>query len=222
MATTTGTLAVALLLAGCSGGAAGPSGDAGASTRATSRSPTGPTSGGTATQSESRATPGSPAPYLPVPRGVVLTDPGSELGVGERGTIAWRARGDDVATLGVVVRKLVRADIKVLADWRLGAARRSSALYYVRISVTNVGDVDLSGQRIPLYVLDGAGALVESSQFETDFAPCPSRAMPAGFVHGEKATLCQAFLVPQHGELKAVAFRPTPRFNPITWVGRQP
>ena len=31
-----------------------------------------------------------PTPYLPVPDGVVLTDQGSELGLGETAIVAWR------------------------------------------------------------------------------------------------------------------------------------
>ena len=88
------------------------------------------------------------------------------------------------------------------------------------MTVANVGDQDLSGQRIPLYVLDGANALVESSAFKKEFKPCPSPALPDGFVTGEKVTVCQAYLVPKRGTLVAVSFRPTEKFNPITWVGK--
>jgi hypothetical protein len=204
-------VAAALLLSACTvgGGASGPT-DAGFGTS--------PTDGGGASAG------GGPAPYLPVPDGVVLTDPGSELGLGEKATVAWRIRQGrgqgQVGALDVKVRKLVRADIGDLKDWQLDADGRTSALYYVTVTVANVGDVDLSDRRIPLYVLDGAGALVESSTFKTDFDPCPSPAMPEGFVTGEKTTVCQAYLVPKRGDLRAVAFWPTDDFNAITWVGK--
>ncbi len=87
------------------------------------------TGGGTSAASGGDATPGSgPAPYLPVPDGVVLTDPGSELGLGEQATVAWRPRQGDVGVLNVKVRKLVKADIKDLQEWQLdaGAAPRRS------------------------------------------------------------------------------------------------
>jgi hypothetical protein len=200
-------LAAALLLSACTvgGGSSGP-GDAGPGTSGTD-------GGG--------ATPGSvPAPYLPVPDGVVLTDPGSELGLGEQATVAWEPRQGQLAVLDMKVRKLVKADMKDLADWQLDAAGRSSALYYVTVTVANVGDLDLSDRRVPLYAFDGAGTLVESSSFKTDFDPCPSLAMPDGFVTGEKVTLCQAYLVPKRGDLTAVGFRPTVDFNPVTWVGK--
>jgi hypothetical protein len=168
------------------------------------------------------ATPGGkPSSYLPVPAGVELTDPGSELGFGEQATVAWRPmKGDGVGVLDVRVRKVVRADIKALQNWQLDAAGRDSSFYYVTMTVANVGDRDLSGQRIPLYVLDGTNALVESSAFKKEFKPCPSPALPKGFVTGEKVTVCQAYLVPQRGEVDAVSFRPTERFNPITWIGK--
>lgn len=203
---TAAAIAAAVLLTACTvgGDSSSETGDAGTSSA----------DGGEPTRGS------GPAPYLPVPDGVVLTDPGSEFGLGERGTIAWHPRKGQVGVLDVKVRKLVKADIKDLADWRLDAAGRSSALYYVTVTVANVGDLDLSDRRIPLYVLDGAGTLVESSRFKTDFDPCPSPAMPDGFVTGEKTTVCQAYLVPKHGKLKAVSFRPTDDFNPITWVGK--
>jgi hypothetical protein len=206
-------LSAVALLAGCSAGGGDSSESDGSA-----ESDGNPT--GTTTTDDGRETPGgSPAPYLPVPDGVVLTDPGSELGVGETASIAWRLPRDEVGVLGVKVRKLVKGDMKALADWQLDAAGRASALYYVTVTVTNRGESDLSGLRVPLYVRDGTGAFVESSSFKTDFDPCPSGAMPDKFVNGKKATLCQAYLVPKRGDLEAVAFRATAKFNPITWVG---
>ena len=204
---TAAALAAAALLTACTrGGGSGPEGDG---------------TGGTSAASGGDATPGGgPAPYLPVPEGVVLTDPGSELGLGEQATVAWRPQQGEVGVLNVKVRKLVKADIKDLQEWQLDAGGRTSSLYYVTMTVANVGDLDLSDRRIPLYVLDGANALVESSTFKTDFEPCLSPALPDGFVTGEKVTVCQAYLVPKRGELKAVSFRPTKKFNPITWVGK--
>jgi hypothetical protein len=205
-------VAAAGVLAACTAG----DGSSGSGT------PTGePEDGRTSAASGDAATPGSkPSPYLPVPSGVELTDPGSELGFGEQATVAWRPEKGQVGVLNVRVRRLVAADIQALQNWQLDAAGRTSSLYYVTMTVANVGDQDLSGQRIPLYVLSGANALVESSAFEKDFKPCPSNALPDGFVTGEKVTLCQAYLVPKRGQVDAVAFRPTEKFNPITWVGK--
>jgi hypothetical protein len=208
---TVAALAAVLVLAACSGDGSSGSG-----------SPTGDAApDGTSAASGGDATPGSePSPYLPVPTGVVLTDPGSELGFGEQATVAWRPEQGQVGVLDVKVRRVFAADIKALQNWQLDAAGRGSSLYYVTMTVANIGDEDLSGQRIPLYVLDGANALVESSAFKKEFKPCASPALPDGFVTGEKVTVCQAYLVPRRGTLVAVSFRPTEKFNPISWVGK--
>jgi hypothetical protein len=197
-----------LLLAGCNVGGGG-SGDG-----------SGPGAEGTSSGSDATPGGGGPTPYVPVPDGVVLADPGSELGVGETANIAWELDGGRVGVLAVKVRKLFHAKISDLANWQLDKAGRRSSLYYVTMTVANLGDSDLSGLRVPLFVLDGAGAFVESSEFKTDFDPCPSVALPTDFVAGQKVTLCQAYLVPQHGKLAAVAFRATPTFNPVRWVGK--
>ena len=88
------------------------------------------------------------------------------------------------------------------------------------MTVANVGDLDLSDRRIPLYVLDGANALVESSTFKTDFEPCLSPALPDGFVTGEKITVCQAYLVPKRGRAEGRQLPPDDEVQP-DHLGRQ-
>jgi hypothetical protein len=194
----------ALLLTACTGsgdsmgGGSGPSSGSGA--------------GGT--------TGGGPTPYLPVPDGVTLTDPGSELGVGETAVIAWRPQGEKVGVLKLTVRRLEHADLTDLAEWQLDAAARTSSLYYVSVSVKNVGAQDLGGTDIPLFVLDGANTLVRASTFKTGFTPCPSTPLPDTFAPGDQTRTCLAYLVPRHGKLVAASFRPSDTFNPITWVGK--
>ncbi len=161
--------AAALLLGACTGSGDGSSGPL--RVRATvsgSGEPGGPT-----------GTVAGPTPYLPVPDGVVLTDQGSELGVGETAIVAWRPAKGEVAVLSLRVRQLRRAPIKELADWQLDAAGRQSSLFYVTVTAENLGETDLGGTRIPLYVADDKSALVESNAFKTEFKPCPSPALPA-------------------------------------------
>jgi hypothetical protein len=217
--TTSGTsrACLGLLLAGvlavsaCSDG--GGSGAASSTAGSTSSSDGAAAAGGSPTD-------GLPAPYLPVPDGIMLTDQGSELGLGERAVVAWRPRQGEVGVLKLTVRTLEHADIKALEDWQLDAAGRASSLYYVTVSVKNVGDGDLGGRRIPLSALGGLNTLVESNAFRSRFAPCPSPALPKGFGPGDKTTACLVYLVPRHGKLHAASFRPTEDFNPITWVGK--
>jgi len=204
----------ALALGGCSGGDSSGSGAGPSVTNSASMSP-----GATTSEPATSAPPGPP-PYLPVPDGVTLTDPGSELGVGETGVVAWRTRAGRVGVLKLTVRRLERADIKALRAWELDAPKRASSLYYVTVKAKNLGADDLGGQRIPLYVQDGRSNLVESTSFHTRFAPCPSPALPEKFKPGAMRTVCLVYLVPRHGDLVAVTFRPAADFNPVTWVGK--
>ena len=197
--------AAALLLGACTGSGDGSSGPSG--------------SGDSGDPGGSNATVAGPTPYLPVPDGVVLTDQGSELGVGETAVVAWRPAKGEVAVLSLRVRQLRRAPIKELADWQLDAAGRTSSLFYVTVTAENLGETDLGGTRIPLYVADNS-TLVESNAFKTEFRPCPSPALPATFATGDTTTACLVYLVPAHGQLTSVTFRPAAKFNPITWVGK--
>ena len=197
--------AAALLLGACTGSGDGSSGPSG--------------SGDSGDPGGSNATVAGPTPYLPVPEGVVLTDQGSELGVGETAVVAWRPAKGEVAVLSLRVRQLRRAPIKELADWQLDAAGRASSLFYVTVTAENLGETDLGGTRIPLYVADNS-TLVESNAFKTEFRPCPSPALPATFATGDTTTACLVYLVPAHGQLTSVTFRPAAKFNPITWVGK--
>jgi hypothetical protein len=203
-------LAAAALLGACTGAGDGSSGPSGSGDGGEPGGPTS-TAGGSA---------GGPAPYLPVPDGVVLTDQGSELGVGETAVVAWRPAKGEVAVLSLRVRQLRRAPIKELADWQLDAAGRQSSLFYVTVSAKNLGETDLGGTRIPLYVADDSSTLVESNAFKTEFKPCPSPSLPATFTTGDQTTACLVYLVPAHGQLTSVTFRPAAKFNPITWVGK--
>ena len=219
--------AAALVLGGCSGsgdGSSGPSGPSGPSGSSGSSDSSGPSaSGGGGGSSTPAATEdpddGVPAPYLPVPDGVVLTDQGSELGVGETAVVAWRPAKGEVAVLSLRVEQLRRAPIEALADWQLDEAGRNSSLFYVTVSAKNVGDRDLGGTRIPLYVADQGHSLVESNAFKTEFKPCRSPALPSTFGTGDRTTACLVYLVPAHGRLTSITFRPNADFNPITWVG---
>jgi hypothetical protein len=96
-------------------------------------------------------------------------------------------------------------------------AGRASSLFHVTVSVANVGERNVGGSRVPLYVLDASNTIVESNAFVTVYKPCPSTALPASFASRGKTTACLVPLVPQRGRLKAASFRPPPRFTPITW-----
>ncbi|WP_395692874.1 hypothetical protein [Nocardioides sp.] len=198
------TALVALALAGLLGTAACSGSDSGGS------SDGGSGSGGSGT---------SATPYLPVPDGVELTEQGSQLSVGDHAVVAYHPRQDQVGVLDLQVTELQKASVKDLSAWQLSPEQKASTPYYVRATVKNVGDTDLGGRPVPLYVVNEKNVLLEATPFASSFEPCPSTPLPDKFPTGASTKACLVYLAPDHGQLTAVSFRPDESFNPITWTG---
>ena len=175
----TRTLVGALLcvgLLGCSDDADGPEGTAD------------PGSGSGSSGSES--TSGSPSASasadnsLPVPDGVELTDQGSSLEVGETATVAYEVRQGVVGVLDIKVTRLEKTSFgKSFIGWDLSDKDRAAKPYFVRAKLTNRGDTDLGGRRVPLYIVDGADALIEATSFASKFKPCQPGTFPKSLHH---------------------------------------
>lgn len=161
----------------------------------------------------------SATPYLPVPAGVELTQPGSQLDLEEHAVVAYRPRQGQVAVLDIVVTKLEKTSIEDFSAWQLSDEQKKSTPYYVRVAVENVGDTDLGGRPVPLYVVNEENVLLESTPFASSYKPCPSTPFPEKFGPGARTSTCLVYLAPNRGELEAVSFRPEESFNPIVWDG---
>jgi hypothetical protein len=195
-------LAGTLALSGCSGDAEKPTAGSGSGSGSASAS-------------------ASAKPYLPVPDGVELTPPGSELELGEPATVAYEPRQDQVGALTITVTALEKTSFKQsFAGWKLDEATRKTNPYFVRAKVENVGDTDLGGRNVPLYIVDGKNTLIEASSFASTFKPCPVGEFPKKFKQGDRVNVCLVYLSPDHGDLTAASFRPTQQFAPITWTGK--
>ena len=192
-------LAAALTVAGCS------------SSSSSDGAP--PDSSGTPTPSASET------PYLPVPAGVELTPPGSQLSVGDHAVVAYEPRQDVVGALDIQVTKLEKTSIDDFSAWQLTDDQKKSNPYYVRATIENVGDTDLGGRPVPLYVVNDQNVLLEPTPFASSFDACPSTPFPDKFKPGDEAKVCLVYLAPNHGQLVSVSFRPEETFNPITWTG---
>jgi len=191
-------MALAVALAGCSGGDGGGSGSGG----------------------EGQSSPtASETPYLDVPEGVELTAQGTELEVGESATVAYEPRQNAVGALDITVTSVERASFKLFEGWELTKQTRKTTPYFVRARVENVGDTNLGGRPVPLYIVDGQNRLIESSVFTGNFKPCQNSMFPKRFRNGDRVRACLVYLAPDKGELTAVSFRPDQEFDPITWTG---
>lgn len=200
-----------LVLTGCSGGDDGDDDSPRSGVSGT------PTQVGTSAGTESEA----PEPYLPVPDGVELTPPGSELDLGTPAVVAWRPRQDVVGVLDIDVRRIERTSFKQsFGGWDVRAeVKKKLTPYFVRATVRNVGDTNLTERLTPLYAVDSEDTLVEPTRFTEQFEPCPGGNLPKGFSNGDRAEVCMVYLINDGLELTGVSFRPTQDFDPITWTG---
>lgn len=173
-----------------------------------------------------RPTATSSSPTAPVttaypsgaPSGTTLTEPGTELGLGESATVAWQPRQGVVGALRISVDSIQPTTFKKsFRDWRVDRTTRTYAPYFVRATVTNVGQTDLGGAPVPLYGDSAAHALVEAAVFKETFKPCHPSALPTPFPAGGSTPVCLVYLVPARGQLLGAAFRPTEDFEPILW-----
>lgn len=153
------------------------------------------------------------------PSGVALTKPGTRLEFGETATVAYAPNSAKKSTLELNVVKVQKASIAELGSYQLDAATRASTPYYVSVQVTNVGDGDLGGAGVPIYLVDSTDTLVQSSSFTNRFAPCPSTGLPASFAPQAKTTACLLFLVPASASYREISFRPVQDVAPIIWEG---
>jgi hypothetical protein len=196
-------LVAGLTLSGCGGG------DEPASSKTPSSTPT----------SKSSAANPNEAYGLDVPAGIKLTALGTDLDVGQTAKVAWQPKKSMVGVVSITVTRLRQGSIKDFAGFTLDDRTKISTPYYVDAKVKNLGKTDLGGLAVPLYMVDGKDTLVQASSFQSSFRPCAAKPFPKSFGPGKSATVCLVYVAANHGQLKAVSFRPTQEYLPIQWTG---
>ena len=109
-----------------------------------------PDASGSASESESTE------PSLPVPEGVELSPEGSQFEVDDTATVAYELRQGVVGVLDIRVSRLEKTRFKKsFVGWDLDQGQKKSNPYFVRATITNRGETDLGGKKVPLYIVDG-------------------------------------------------------------------
>ncbi|TNM41251.1 hypothetical protein FHP29_09665 [Nocardioides albidus] len=160
--------------------------------------------------------------YLPVPDDVTLTEPGSELGLGEEAVVAFQRRQDEVGVLAVTVERVERTSFQEsFPGWNVDAATAARTPYFVRVKVTNVGDVDLGGMRLDNVLWADDGTTLEApNYYKSDQLPlCSGDPLPAPFAADATAELCQVYFIAPTRTLEQVSFPPYGGLDAITWSG---
>lgn len=178
------------------------------------------------TDSSAAADPTASA-YLSVGPGVELTEPGTTLRFGDPAVIAWQPKQDRTAALRVAVERVDRTSFKEsFQGWIITDEMEGQTPLFVRLSVANVGEVNVGGEPVPIAVIDDKGVRVQpTTAAEKEFVPCPGGALPKKFGPGAKTDLCLLYLLAPRAAFDAVGFLPVdsdaqPVGEAITWEGR--
>lgn len=160
-----------------------------------------------------------PTGNVHVPDGVELTKAGTNLKFGATATVAYEPNSQRNTVLQMTVTAATEGTIADLGSYVLDDRTKASTPYYVTVSVKNVGDGDVGQTPIPLWAVDDKDTLIQASSFTNAFAKCPSTPLPTTFAPNATATACLVYLVPDHGKLTGVSFRPLQAVAPIVWTG---
>jgi hypothetical protein len=160
-----------------------------------------------------------PTGNVNVPTGVELTKPGAELKFGEKAVVAYEPNAERNTVLEMTVTGATQGAISDLGSYVLDERTKASTPYYVDVAVKNVGDGDVGQTPIPLWAVDNSNTLIQASSFTNSFTRCPSTPLPTTFAPNATVTACLVYLVPNHGTLTGLSYRPLQAVAPIIWKG---
>jgi hypothetical protein len=160
-----------------------------------------------------------PTGNVNVPTGVELTKPGAELKFGEKAVVAYEPNAERNTVLEMTVTGATQGAISDLGSYVLDERTKASTPYYVDVAVKNVGDGDVGQTPIPLWAVDNSNTLIQASSFTNSFTRCPSMPLPTTFAPNATVTACLVYLVPNHGTLTGLSYRPLQAVAPIIWKG---
>jgi hypothetical protein len=161
----------------------------------------------------------SSSPTPTVPAGVETTAPGTRLTFGEPATLVWQPTATLTGAVELSVESVAEQAPSVFEGWQVDDAMAASRPYFVSVSLANVGESDLAGQAVPLYLRDDAGRLGEPWTLGGDFTPCQSGPLPTPFGPDDSADLCLVYLAPDGARVQDMVFEPTEGYDPIVWTG---
>lgn len=160
-----------------------------------------------------------PTQGVSMPSGVTATKPGTRLRFGQSATVGYAPNPKHSTALRLRVVSVKRVSIADLAAYQLSSQTAASTPYYVQVEVANRGTGDVGGSAIPLWAVNTSDTLIQASSFTNTFRTCPSLALPKRFSANAKVKACLVYLVPTHGRLTAMSFRPLQAVPGITWTG---
>jgi hypothetical protein len=153
--------------------------------------------------------------------GVELTEPGSELELGEAATATWSPNQKTSGAIGLTVTRIDKGPARDLRAIKVNPPLKDPRLYYVHFTLENKGDADFGGLSplaLELYLDDGSDVLQPAADIRVRFDSCPLAKLPARFAKGKSAKLCLVYAV--EADLVNMSLRPDATSPLITWTGK--
>ncbi len=148
------------------------------------------------------------------------TAPGTKLKIGDAAKVRFSANAKKSSMVSLKVTSIGKGQVAALDDFNLDAKTKKSNVYYVKVSVKNIGDGDLSGLPVLLYGKVSDDLVVPPVEFGSTFKPCDYQPLPKGFKKSKRAIVCIVMFAPKKGNIKAVQFRAADNAEPISWRRR--
>lgn len=152
--------------------------------------------------------------------GVELTPSGTELELGESAKLEWQASQKKEGVVELAVTKILQGSAR---DEKLVQIRPPLAdynLYYVFVTLENVGTTDLGGVKLvnlPLRLEDSSEVLKPPADInDMVFEPCPLPVLPKAWGPGKTAEVCLVY--PTQGGIEQLVLQPADE-DEITWPG---
>jgi hypothetical protein len=158
----------------------------------------------------------APASFEP-PAGVTLTAPGTALAVGQSATVVPEVGDQASSAVTVAVTAITPGSMDDFRFFSLDEATKTSAPYYVTVTVTNEGPAGLGGAALPIFALDSTNTNLPASDIVGTFKPCRTATLPASFLPGAAASLCLVYLVPEGRTLTSINLQTGSTKDAISW-----
>ncbi|MFS3128809.1 hypothetical protein ACLM5J_10440 [Nocardioides sp. Bht2] len=144
---------------------------------------------------------------------------GATLAFGDAARFTWKPRRKIDGVVEVAVSSVKQVTMDQFSGFKLDDAMRKSTPYFVTVKATNIGDSDLGGIELPLFLDNGSDVLHPPANIAGKFKPCGNSALPDEFQPNATADLCLVFLAVPETSMRAVALQTTESPQPITWTG---
>ena len=156
---------------------------------------------------------------LEVPKGVTLTKGGTTLTEDKPASVVYQVGDKAASVITVTVSSVRKGSIKRdFAFFSLDDEAKTSAPFYVDVTVKNEGPAGLGGAALPIFAHDSSNTNLPANDIVGTFKPCRNSTLPKSFLPGASAKLCLVYLVPKGKALQSVDLQTGSTKDAITWT----